>query len=50
MKINPVFKSRRFTAAVISLLIMVLVAYVPQLQVVEDRLVQAIVDVISALL
>ena len=43
-------RSRRFIAAVIGLLVMVLVVAVPQLEPLEDGLVSIIVSVILALL
>jgi hypothetical protein len=47
---TSLLRSRRFIAAVVSLLVMVLVVAVPQLEPLEDGLVSIVVSVILALL
>ena len=43
-----IFKSRRFIASVTGLVVMVVVAFVPQLQPLEEALVEIIVDLATA--
>jgi hypothetical protein len=47
---KPLFKSRRFISALIGLVMMVLVAYVPDLQPIEAVLVESITQVVLALI
>ena len=47
---KPIFKSKRFVSAVVGLIFMILVAYIPQLQPLEKDIVVHVTDVIVALI
>lgn len=47
---KPIFKSKRFVSAFVGLIIMILVAFIPELAAYEETLVEAITTVVLALI
>lgn len=47
---KPIFKSKRFISALVGIIVMLVVAYVPDLQPFEKTLVSGISDVVLALI
>ena len=47
---TSIFKSRRFIGAVVAITVMVLVAFVPQLEPLESTVVEVVTDVVLTLI
>ncbi|MFP4322647.1 MAG: hypothetical protein ACLFTK_09350 [Anaerolineales bacterium] len=47
---KPIFKSKRFISAVVGVLVMLVVAFVPELQALESQLAEGVTAIVLALI